>query len=143
MGNRFNSFIKSLTDHELAIYIGYQSESFLAHSKEQIKQEIKDRNLTKEELEKYFKTKLSYNEDNINICERCGSNKFFEDIDIEHQNSNYTTYIIEVKTSRCRLCNYNPSKAREKNFFKRIKRFFVVDQNKKSRVIKSYDWFDQ
>ena len=110
MEDIFTVFIESLTDHELAIYIGYQYPSFLGYSKEKVKREIGKRKLSKEQLRNYFNTKLSYNEKGI-FCERCGSNKFFSDIDIEHHSRKYSSYDLEVNTKRCRLCNYNPSKA--------------------------------
>ncbi|MCU4158411.1 hypothetical protein J1N10_20735 [Carboxylicivirga sp. A043] len=140
MADVFNTFIKGLTDHELAIYTGYQYQSLLAYSKEELKKEIAHRSMSKEQLASYFKTKLSYEKESKS-CERCGSNKFFSDIDIEHHGSKYSSYDIEVQTMRCRICNYNPSKVPPKNFYEWVKRLFI-DKNKTERIVKHYDWAD-
>lgn len=144
MKSKFELFLESLNDHELAIYLGYQYESLLNHSREIIKKEIALRGLSKKQFEESLNTKLSYF-DGIDIvhCERCGSNKFFEDIDTEYENGRYTTNVYEVKTKRCRLCNLNPSKEPPKNIVKRIK-WYLFDKNnsKNATFIKTLDWFD-
>lgn len=142
MGEKLESFIKSLTDHEFAVFLMYQSEGLLPHAQQIVKDEITDRQLTKTQIENYGNMRLSYNEDG-EFCARCGSNKIFKETDIEFQNSNHFTREIEVSTYRCRLCNYNPSKALEKNIFKRIKLFFIGDPHKTKRTLKSYDWFGE
>ncbi len=139
MEDVFNNFIKGLTDHELAVYIGYQYQSFLPYAKKKIKREVESRKLTKEQLEDYYKTKLIYRSGD-NFCERCGSNKFIADIDIEHRpDDESSSYDLEVTTLRCRLCNFNPSKVFPKNIFDRIKRLFY-DPNRSTKIVKYYDW---
>jgi hypothetical protein len=144
MKSKFELLLKSLNDHELAIYIGYQYGSLLNHAREILKNEIALRGLSKKHLEELLNIKLSYLDgiDNAN-CERCGSNKFFEDIDTEYKTVRYTTNVYEVKTKRCRLCNLNPSKEPPKNFVKRIK-WYLFDKNNSKNVtfIKTLDWFD-
>jgi hypothetical protein len=139
MGNKFDTFIKSLSDHELAIYIDYQYSSCLSYSKELLKKEIIRRNLSKDKLKYYINTKLSYDGQGP-FCERCGSNIFFDEIDVEQRGFKYS-YLVEIHTSRCRLCNYNPSKAPAKNIFERIKRIFS-DKNKTEKTLKKSNWFD-
>lgn len=139
MNDNLNALIKSLSDHEFAVFIGHQNEGMLPYAKKKILAEIELRSLTKSQMENYFNTRLVYQNEGP-FCEKCGSNKFFEDIDLEYQNGDHFTHEIDVRTNRCRLCNFNPSKAEEKNIFKRIKRYFF-DPNKIEKTIKSYDWF--
>lgn len=123
MGDKFNSFIESLNDHELAVYVGYQYEGLLNSSREKVKNEISSRNLTKTKLENYLNSKLKYIEE-VKYCEKCGSNKFYKDIDIEYKNKKYSTTELEVQTNRCRLCNYNPSKVTEKKYIQTYQTIF-------------------
>ena len=140
MESKFESFLKSLTDHELAIYVGYQNESFLKYSKEIVKTEINFRHLTKEQLDEYLNAQLSHNDDEL-FCQQCGSNRFIKDKDIEHGGGTYLSTETEVTTNRCRLCNYNPSKSTTKSLLKRIKELFTGDPNKTEKTIRTYDWF--
>ena len=140
MGERLETFITSLNDHEFAVYIGYQYESLLQKSQERVGKEIEDRSLSKNQLERLYNKQLEHTETE-HFCERCGSNKFFNDIDIEFQNSDHFTSEIEVKTKRCRICNHNPSKAADRSLLDKIKKFFLGDPNKIERKIKTYDWF--
>ena len=140
MGERFNSFINSLNDHEFAVFLYYQREGLLRNNEEVVRNEINTRKLTTNDLETYATTKLSYKENGY-CCVQCGSNKFFAEKDIEYANGDHFTREIEVTTQRCMLCNHNPSKSEEKNIFKRIKLFFVRDHTKTKRIIKSSDWF--
>lgn len=140
MGERFDTFINSLSDHELAVYIGYQYESLLKGAKEQIDEEIEGRCLSKKQQKELFDEQLN-NDESKSFCLRCGSNRFFNDVDIEFENSDHFTSEIEVITKRCRLCNYNPSKSSNRNLLSRIKQFFMGDPNKTKKKIKTYDWF--
>ena len=140
MGNRFNIFIQNLSDHELAIYVGYQSDSLLDYSREIVKNEINSRQLTKKQLDDYLNNKLTHNEDEL-YCQQCGSNNIIQDKDIEHTGGTHISIDIEITTNRCRICNFNPSKSPEKNILKRIQLFFTGDSNKSERTIKTYDWF--
>lgn len=142
MGEKLESFIKSLSDHEFAVFLMYQSEGLLPYAQQIVKDEITKRQLTKTQIENYGNKPLSYNEEG-KFCSRCGSNKIFKETDIEYQNSNHFTREIEVSTNRCRLCNYNSSKTLEKDLFNRIKLFFVGDPNKTKRTLKTYDWFNE
>ncbi len=86
MENTFKSFIKNLTDHELSIFIGYQYPGLLSYSKDLIKNEIASRNLSREKINSLMKCRLTYDKV-VKYCERCGSNKFIVDSDIEHHRS--------------------------------------------------------
>lgn len=145
MERKFETLIKNLTDHELAIYVGYQYENMLKHARASLKQEISERGLTKTQLEMFFKERLVYPDHEAQkCCERCGSNKFFDDIDTEYVNKKYTADVYEVKSSRCRLCNLNPSKEPPKNLLKRL-RWALFDKGKAQSVtfIKTMDLFDE
>lgn len=141
MGEKFNSFIKSLSDHELAVYLKYQGDGLFPHAQQNVKDEIKFRHLTKVQLENLENTPLSYIEEG-EFCTRCGSNKIFNETDIEYNNGNNFTREIEVSSPRCSLCNYNPSKD-EKNLFQKIKQFFVGNPNQSRRIVKTNDWFGE
>lgn len=142
MGEKLASFIKSLSDHELAVFLMYQSEGLLPYAQQIIKEEIAERQLTKTQIENYGNMRLS-NTEGGEYCAKCGSNKIFKETDIEYENSNHFTREIEVSTHRCRLCNYNPSKTLEKKLLKRIKLFFVGDSHMTKRTLKTYDWFGE
>ncbi len=140
MSDKFSSFVQDLTDHEFGIYVGYQYESFLPYAKEIVLKEVERRKLTEIQLNQFTHAKLD-RANGVFYCERCGSNKFINDIDIEHTNGEYASAEIEITTKRCRLCNHNPSKTVEKNIFKRIKRYFF-DDNKTEKTLRTYYWMD-
>lgn len=141
MGKQLDAFLNSISDHELAIYVGYQHPSFLKHTKESVRQEIETRGLSKNQLELYYRTKLADSENGLPRCARCGSNKFITDLDIERAGAKYGEYVMHVETNRCKLCHFNPSKVHEKNLWKRIKRFFF-DPNKTTTNMGYQSWFD-
>ncbi len=128
--SKIDALLKSLSDHELAIYVGYQQEGFLKHTRERVSKEIEARNLSKNQLDLYFNSKISETGDGTPRCTRCGSEKFIVDLDIEHIGAKYGERVLHIESNRCRLCHLNPSKAYEKSLWKRIKRFFN-DPNKK------------
>lgn len=141
MGERLDAFLKTLTHHEFSIYVGYQHESFLKHTKERVRQEIHTRELSKKQMEIYFKTKIANTENGQAQCKRCGSQKFIVDEDTEHIGTRWGESVIKIETNRCRLCHYNPSKEPEKNFWKRLKRA-IVDDNKTSTITQTTYWVD-
>lgn len=141
-------FLRGLTDHELSVYVGYMHQSFILETREKVKSEISKRNLSKEQMLRLSKKKLSYEGNDI-CCEVCGSNIFTYDKDVEHivTNSqiggsfnllNNKSSDVGIVTTRCILCNYNPSKSPAKNILHWIKRQFI-DKNKEVYMIKSYD----
>lgn len=133
--SKFENFISSLTDHELAIFVGYRYQGFLASSKEKILAEIKKRKLSSDQLEAYFTTKLeSESAKNLNSCPRCGSNQLFVETDYQEKPvSDLSSVEIAIDTFRCRLCGFNPDKDTPKNFFDRLKR--KIKNNKHKRII--------
>lgn len=120
--------------------MAYQYEGLLIGAKKRIDEEIELRIISKVELKKLFKKKLN-NKESEKVCLRCGSDRFFNDVDIEFQNSDHFTSEIEVLTKRCRLCSFNPSKSSGKTLLSKFKQFFTGDPNKTEKKIKTNDWF--
>ena len=127
--SNLTNFLNDLTDQELSVFIKYQYASFLFGSKEKIDLEVQKRGLSEAEIEKIGKVKL--NEDsgeNINICNRCGSEHFFIETDIEEVSTRkYYSENVEVHSSRCRICGYNSEKSETKNFIQKIKNIFGME----------------
>lgn len=137
--SKLKELIKNLSSHELAIFTHYQFDGLVRSSREILKQEIEQRKITKEQVDQYISIQLDKNGPGP-FCERCGSDKLFSDIDTEYLNSQHFTTEIEVQTPRCRLCNFNPAKAAEKNIFKRIKRY-LFGTYRTEKHLKTRDWF--
>ncbi|MBN2486069.1 MAG: hypothetical protein JXB34_08855 [Bacteroidales bacterium] len=140
--SELEKFLLQLSDHELAIYIGYNFDSLMPGSREKVLHEANKRGLKREQLEKYFYLKLPISpellESNI-ICPRCGSEHIFVETDYEHRPAGrYSSVDVAVDTCRCRLCGYNPDKEVPKNIIMRIRRIFK--NNKRERVVKWDSW---
>ncbi|NPA44286.1 MAG: hypothetical protein GXO49_02010, partial [Chlorobi bacterium] len=76
-----------------------------------------------------------------NYCIRCGSSRLYSEIDIERQSvGRYSSADVEILTIRCSICWLNPAKEKPKNFLEKIKRLFK--NNKKERILKVYNWWD-
>ncbi len=133
--SEFDSFIKNLSDHEFVIFVSYRYHGFLKKSKEKLKNEIKKRNLSSNEIEIYRSKKVDHNsEDKFKTCLRCGSEKLFVETDFEEKPvSELSSVEIAIDTYRCRLCGYNPDKETPKNLFRRVRKIFR--NNKRTRII--------
>lgn len=129
-----DKFLSTLTDHELAIFSAYRYNTFLEHSRQKITLEIKRRQLSREQLDEYFKLKLPTNESTQQrSCPRCGSNNFITETDYhEKPVSEFSSAEIATDTRRCRICGLNTDKIPPKNLFDRIIRVF--SNNKSHRV---------
>lgn len=139
------TFLESLNDHELSIYYSYQHERFLPHAKEKIMKEIERRNLSKAAIEVYSKTTLELSSLTGFVCERCGSDRFILDTEIEHTGNQYLSKDFEIQSKRCRLCHFNSSKDQKIGFLERLKRFVGLssDKNSQIKVLKTYHWLDR
>ena len=133
-------FISGLSDHELSIFVGYRYYGFISESREKIITEVKKRNLTSTQLEKYFNERLNQNSvEKSNLCSKCGSEKVFTEKDFEQQpRMTYLTTEVEIETKRCRLCNFNPAKEKPKNIKERISRIFK--KHKAERIVNWSTW---
>jgi transposase-like protein len=129
----FEKFYGNLTDHELAIFVGYQYDGFLEKSKEKIAEEIRVRNLSSEELETFYNKKLNIGlEEGLKKCPRCGSEKLIIETDYnEKPITEFSSVEVAIDTYRCRLCGFNPDKETYKNIFDRIKRIFRNNRSKR------------
>jgi DNA-binding transcriptional MerR regulator len=138
--SEFDKFLNDLSDHELAIFIGYRYYGFLKESRNKIIKEVKKRNLSNEQIKYLFNKKLNEDlKDKSEICSKCGSDRLFVETDYEERaRGSYATAEIAIDTKRCRLCGYNPSKSTPKNLLERIKRIFKND--KSERVINWKTW---
>ena len=122
--NEFEKFISRLSDHELAIFVKYRYDGFLAGSKEKIDKELKHRKLSADKLENYLKGKLNLNGgEDARKCLRCGSGKLFSETSYQEIPFNeFSSLEVASETHRCRLCGFNADKEEPKNFMDRIKR---------------------
>lgn len=133
--NKFDIFISSLTDHELAILVRYRYRGLLENSKQKINEEVKNRNLSVSELNRYSRAKLiAESAKGSKQCVRCGSEKWFEEHEYSEKPFNeFLSVEVVADTHRCMLCGYNPFKETPKNFFQKLKRVFSM--NKKNAFI--------
>jgi hypothetical protein len=108
--NEFDNFIRSLTDHELAILVRYRYPGLLENSKQKINEEVKNRNLSISELNKYSKEKLkAESAKGSKQCVRCGSEKWFEEHEYSEKPFNeFSSVEVVTDSYRCLLCGYNP-----------------------------------
>ena len=145
MSSALQSFLESLNDHELSIFYAYQRERFLPHAKEKITIEIERRNLSITAIELYSKTKLLLTSHTDFVCERCGSDRYILDTEIEHTGNQHYSKDFEIQSKRCRLCHFNSSKDQKIGFLERLKRFVGLssDKNAQIRVLKTYHWLDR
>lgn len=122
--SKFENFITSLSDHELAIFVRFSYHGFLKKTKERIDKEIKKRKLSPEKLEKYSKEKLNKTfTDELNKCIRCGSTKRITETNFwELPFNEFSSVEMAIDTNRCQLCGFNQEKSLSRDFFERINR---------------------
>jgi methionyl-tRNA synthetase len=118
-------FLDSLTDTELAVFIAYRYNSFLKESKEKIKSEVLERNLTNDKLNDLFNKGIIRDESKEGyFCPRCNASNYLTETDIELR-QDFTSYEVAIDTNRCRICGYNPGKEKSSNLFKRMKKSLI------------------
>ncbi len=109
--NELVSFLKTLSDVELAKFIVYRYKDFLGTSKETIISEAKTRNLNHIDLKRLYNQDIEYDNKNVkNRCEQCGSAKFYTETDYELRHKKYYSIEVALESNRCRICGYNPDK---------------------------------
>ncbi len=136
--DKLELFLKSLSDHELALFIGYRYTEFLEDSRKKIKQEAKRRHLDKKTLLQLFETPLELFTLN-DTCPRCGSDKLFTETNYDNiPKDRYGSKEVAIDTKRCQVCNYNPLKASPKNIFDRIR--IILKRKQNERVINWNHW---
>ncbi len=131
--NEFDNFIRSLTDHELAILVRYRYPGLLENSKQKINEEVKNRNLSISELNRYSREKLkAESAKGSKQCVRCGSEKWFEEHEYSEKPFNeFSSVEVVTDSYHCLLCGYNPFKEIPKNFFQKLKRVVRLNKNKR------------
>jgi hypothetical protein len=130
---KFDNLISSLTDHELAILVRYRYQGLLENTKQKINEEVKNRNLSVSELNRYSREKLkAESAKGSKQCVRCGSEKWFEEHEYSEKPFNeFSSVEVVTDSFRCLLCGYNPFKETPKNFFQKLKRTVRLNKNKR------------
>lgn len=123
--NDLNKFLHDLSDNELAVFIAYKFDDFLARSKQKIVSEVKKRGLSLGDLKLLYDKGLPVNSESPISCPQCKSDRFFVETDYElKQNSRGRSYEVAVDSNRCRICGYNPAKSPQKGFLNKLKQAF-------------------
>lgn len=120
--NDLTTFLQDLNDNELAVFITYRFDDFLAKSKQKIVSQVKRRGLSLEDLKLLSNIGLQVDSDSIISCPQCKSNKFFVETDYKlNQNSRGRSYEVAVDSNRCQICGYNPAKSPQKGLINKLK----------------------
>ena len=137
---KFDNFILNLTDHELAVFYKNRYDDFMSNSKQKITDEMTDRNLQLNEVNRLSSGLLNMDKkDRTNLCQRCGSDYLKIETDVEHRpKRNYTSVDVAIETRRCQLCGFNPDKEKSQGLISRLKRIFI--SRKTERIVKRYDY---
>jgi len=137
--NKFEEFLNSLTDHELAKFIGYRFDEFLEESKRKIILETKNRNLDKSKLVELFNRPFGI-VSGKEKCPNCGSLRLFIETDYDvRAKGSYSTVEVALYSKRCQICNYNSLKRKPKNLFDRIK---IIWEKKENKRITKWNFWD-
>ena len=133
-----DTFLESLSDHELAKFAGYRYDYFLSKSRQKIINETRKRKLDKEKLVDLFNKPFESEEQNEK-CPRCGSSRLFVETDYDvRAKRNYSTVEVAIDTKRCQICNYNPLKRQAKNLFDRMR--IALKKKGNERITKWNFW---
>jgi ribosomal protein S14 len=109
--NKLDSFLKTLSDVELAKFIVYRYKDFVGTSKGTIISEAKTRNLNHLDIKRLYNQDVNYDDKIKNRCEQCGSARFYTETDYEMRQTNtYLSYEVAIESERCRICGFNPDK---------------------------------
>lgn len=74
--SRITDFLETLSDHELTYFAKYKVHTYMRESQEEIRNFLKERNITDEKIKALDSRKGLYAKTNqIKICPRCGSKK--------------------------------------------------------------------
>jgi hypothetical protein len=109
--NELESFLKTLSDVELAKFIVYRYKDFVGSSIDTIIAEAKTRNLNHIDIRRLYYQDVEHDEKVKNRCEQCGAARFFTETDYEMRQTNrYLSYEVAIESERCRICGFNPDK---------------------------------
>lgn len=135
--NDLTTFLQDLNDNELAVFIAYRFDDFLAKSKQKIFNEMKRRDLSPEDLKVLYATGLQVESDSVINCPQCNSVRFFVETDYELVQHSRGNYEVAVDSNRCRICGYNPAKSTQKGFLNKLKQvlgFYEETRMKKPEI---------
>lgn len=123
--SQLETFLTSLSDSELAIFVAYRFDGFMSSSREKIIREIQRRELNRDKLTALYKEGLPVPDEPGYHCPQCNSDRFFVEQDHEMRSRRYASYEVIIETKRCRLCGYNPDKRKPKNLWDAIRLKFT------------------
>lgn len=121
-------FLKSLSNHELVLFVHYRMDGFILDSKERILNELNHRNIHENQKMQFLERPIhKHKPDDTRFCTRCGSTRFDTETDYEYRMAGrYSTKKMALDTRRCQICGYNPEKEIPKSFFARLKKTFQL-----------------
>ncbi len=139
---KLETFLESLSDHELAKFAGYRYDDFLGNSREKIIRETQKRNFDKAQLVELFNTPFDKQSEK-ETCPQCGSDKLFIETDYDVRAKRYyRTVEVAIDTKRCQICNYNPLKRKPKNLIDRIRITFKKKGNERIKRITKWNFWN-
>ena len=103
MNSNLSELLLQFSNLEFAYFLKYRLPEFSDHSKKRIYQELKRRDLSKDNLLQLLDVEINRIPEN---CQRCNSDKFFTETRIEQTGSRYNPE-KEIFTNRCIVCGYN------------------------------------
>ena len=111
------TFLRELTNSELAAFVGYRYREFLPNSQEKIKSEVQRRRLNQETLAELFQSGIQNSVgDN---CPNCNSVRKITETDRELRGGT-ASYEVIIETERCQICGHNPAKRKARNWIDAI-----------------------
>lgn len=136
--NDLNTFLQDLNNNELAVFIAYRFDDFMAKSKQKILSEVKNRGLSPDDLKRLYNTGLKIKSDSNLKCPQCGSDHLFVETDYKlAQNSRRRSSELAVESNRCRICGFNPAKSPQKGLINKIKQalgFYEETRSKRPEI---------
>ena len=111
--NKLELFVKEIEDYELASLYHYRFNSFMPYSKKIILNELRERNIRQDNINKYLKKENAELKDQVlkrEICPRCFSNEFYNSEEKENVTFQYETHEYEKNYKTCLVCLYSQDK---------------------------------
>ena len=120
------TFLRELTNSELAAFVGHRYREFLPNSQDKIKAEVQRRRLNQETLRELFQSGIqNTSKDN---CPNCNSDRKITETDRELRGGT-ASYEVIIETERCQICGHNPAKRKARNWIDAIILKFGRDKN--------------
>lgn len=106
--NNFESFLKNLSDVELATFIAYRKGEYKGKLKELIEQEVELRGISEYQLRKLYD--IGMQRGDANYCPRCYSNKVSIEKQQETVYGNSGLEKQELGYLSCHICGFTSMK---------------------------------